>query len=90
MDEQKPKTGMFYIKANRRSEQASGEKTTDQQLQGTDIVVMDKGIEIARYSSVEEFVAKHREGLYAIGRLEENMEKAIESHYTPYPADPTR
>ena len=56
----------------------------------SDIVVMDKGIEIARYPTVEAFVEKHREGLYAIGRLEENMAKAIESHYTPYPSDPTK
>lgn len=78
MPNSKPKTGMFYVKRNTES----GEQT--------DVVVMDKGVEIARYSSVAEFVAKHREGLYAIGRLEENQVKAIESHYTHYPSDPTK
>ncbi len=78
MTDTRPKTGMFYVKR----QTASGEET--------DIVVMDKGVEIARYRSVAEFVAKHREGLYAIGRLEENMEKAIESHYTHYPTDPAK
>lgn len=73
------KTGMFYIKRNSPNELGFD----------SDVVVMDKGVEIARYPSVEVFVAKHREGLYAIGRLEENMEKAIESHYTLYPTDPT-
>lgn len=73
------KTGMFYSKLEQ----------PNQEGKQTDVVVMDKGIEIARYPSVEAFVAKHREGLYAIGRLEENMEKAIESHYTLYPNDPT-
>lgn len=76
--EQAKKTGMFYVK--RQTE--NGEVT--------DVVVMDKGVEIARYGSVAEFVAKHREGLYAIGRLEENMEQAIESHYTLYPTDPSK
>lgn len=52
------------------------------------VVVLDNGVEIARYGSVAEFVEKHREGLYAIGRLEENMNEAIESHYTPYPPKP--
>ena len=75
----KKKTGMFYSKRD----------TPNQEGRDTDVVVMDQGIEIARYPSVEAFVAKHREGLYAIGRLEENMEKAIESHYTLYPNDPT-
>jgi hypothetical protein len=72
------KTGMFYVK-----------RQTDKG-ETTDVVVMDKGVEIARYPSVAEFVAKHREGLYAIGRLEENLEQAIESHYTPYPFDPNK
>ncbi len=72
------KTGMFYIKRDEPNDEG---KTTD-------VVMMDQGIEIARYSSVESFVAKHREGLYAIGRLEENMERAIVSQYTPYPINP--
>ena len=76
---EKNKTGIFYIKL----------KQPNSENKDTDVVVLDKGVEIARYSSVEAFVAKHREGLYAIGRLEENMEQAIESHYTPYPKDPT-
>ncbi len=69
---------MFYLNRDTPKEEGST----------TDVVVLDKGVEIARYPSVQAFVAKHREGLYAIGRLEENMEQAIESHYTPYPADP--
>gem|GEM_PF-1147838 len=42
------------------------------------IFIMDKGVEIARYESVDAFVNKHKEGLYAIGRLEENMHKILE------------
>lgn len=75
----KNRTGMFYVKLK----QPNGEN------KDSDVVVMHKGVEIARYPSVEAFVAKHREGLYAIGRLEENMEQAIESHYTLYPKDPS-
>tara|TARA_R110002072_G_scaffold1598_3_gene13557 strand:+ start:14634 stop:14840 length:207 start_codon:yes stop_codon:yes gene_type:complete len=51
------------------------------------VVVMDNGIEIARYESVDAFVSKHKEGLYAIGRLEENMNGILESQYTPYPPE---
>jgi hypothetical protein len=75
----KNRTGMFYVKL----------KQPNSENKDSDVVVMDKGVEIARYPSVEAFVAKHREGLYAIGRLEENMEQAIESHYTLYPKDPS-
>ena len=75
----KSKTGIFYIKRKNKSGDPTGE---------TDVVIVDEGIEIARYQDVKAFVAKHREGLYAIGRLEENMERAIESQYTPYPPAP--
>ena len=51
------------------------------------VVVVDKGLEIARYDNVTALIEKHKEGLYAIGRLEENMNEAIESHYTPYPPE---
>ena len=51
------------------------------------VVIMDKGVEIARYETVEAFVNKHKEGLYAIGRLEENMNKILESQYTLYPPE---
>lgn len=51
------------------------------------VVIMDKGVEIARYESVDAFVNKHKEGLYAIGRLEENMNKILESQYTLYPPE---
>jgi hypothetical protein len=51
------------------------------------VVVIDKGVEIARYDSVDAFVEKHKEGLYAIGRLEEKMHRVLESAYTPYPPE---
>jgi len=51
------------------------------------VVVMDKGVEIARYDSIDAFVNKHKEGLFAIGRLEENLNRLLESQYTPYPPD---
>ncbi|MFT4798908.1 MAG: hypothetical protein ACJAYE_002660 [Candidatus Azotimanducaceae bacterium] len=51
------------------------------------VVVMDKGVEIARYESVNAFVSKHKEGLFAIGRLEENLNQVLESQYTPYPPE---
>tara|TARA_R110002110_G_scaffold415068_2_gene647763 strand:- start:152 stop:364 length:213 start_codon:yes stop_codon:yes gene_type:complete len=51
------------------------------------VVVLDNGVEIARYDSVAAFVSKHKEGLYAIGRLEEKMNKVLESAYTPYPPE---
>lgn len=51
------------------------------------VVVLDKGVEIARYDSVVEFVSKHKEGLHAIGRLEEKMNRVLESAYTPYPPE---
>lgn len=79
MTKTEKKTGLFYIKL----------KQPNAEGQLVDVVMMDQGVEIARYPTVEAFVAKHREGLYAIGRLEENMEQAIESHYTLYPKDPT-
>ena len=75
MTDKKNRTGMFYDKLKQPN---SENKDRRRCCHG-------QGIEIAHYPSVEAFVAKHREGLYAIGRLEENMEQAIESHYTLYP-----
>ncbi|MFT7243468.1 MAG: hypothetical protein ACI82A_000812 [Candidatus Azotimanducaceae bacterium] len=51
------------------------------------VIVMDNGLEVARYDSVAAFVSKHKEGLFAIGRLEENLNRLVESQYTPYPPD---
>lgn len=51
------------------------------------VVVLSDGVEIARYDSVEAFINKHKEGLYAIGRLEEKMNRILESAYTPYPPE---
>ena len=47
------------------------------------VVVMLNGIEIARYSSVQEFILAHKEGIQALDRLDESLHKAIESQYKP-------
>ena len=47
------------------------------------VVVMQQGIEIARYSSVQEFIVAHQEGIQAVKQREEGLIRIIESQYKP-------
>lgn len=47
------------------------------------VVVMKSGKEIARYDSVQAFVASHEEGLQAISNRDEKLHEAIFGQYAP-------
>ena len=49
----------------------------------TGVVVMQQGLEIARYNNVQEFILAHQEGIDAVHRLNESLQQAIESQYKP-------
>ncbi|MBV1879600.1 MAG: hypothetical protein KUG79_18300 [Pseudomonadales bacterium] len=49
----------------------------------TGVVVLNKGIEIARYDSVESFVEEHQAGLLAIQDRQDKLEQAIAAQYDP-------
>ena len=47
------------------------------------VVVMNDGVEIARYGNVDEFVSAHAEGLDAITKLNELLHQSVASQYQP-------
>jgi hypothetical protein len=47
------------------------------------VVVMKSGKEIARYDTVQAFVASHEEGLQAISNRDEKLHEAIFGQYAP-------
>ena len=47
------------------------------------VVVMQQGVEIARYRNLQEFIVAHQDGINAVNRLDESLHQAIESQYKP-------
>ena len=51
------------------------------------IVVLRQGKEIARYATVDDFVAIHEEGLRAIEQRDEQLHQSIAAQYDPLATD---